>query len=435
MIINFKIRNFGSIKNEIKLSFEASSSKELEDYYIIYPGFKKLRLLKLGVIYGQNASGKTMILDGLNFLGGLVNNPLDKKTEKLNYKPFAFCDKPSPNSSFVLEFVHNQIKYKYELLFDEEVILQEKLDYYNPNKANVFKRHTDKEKKLSSIKFNKKVAISKELKKILEANTLSNNTVLGGYIKTNFESFELQQVVDWFKNTMNPLIRPNHNLSDYVTDKIQNGEIIKKNVVELLKKADFNISDFTINIRNHKISPELFELMSKAFKLPQNDETTVENERSVETKEIIFTHSFDNDCSYNLKYNEESLGTQRYYQFCGILDLMIRKKSIFMIDEIESSLHPELIEHFILTFLVNCKNSQMITTTHFRELLKDRDILRRDTIWFTDKLDDGSTDLFSLNEFDSSIVRDTSSIYNAYKIGKLGATPNLKDTYLDYENE
>jgi AAA15 family ATPase/GTPase len=56
MIVNFSIQNFGSIKEKQTLSFEADKSNQLEDYYVIETN--GLRLLKLGLIYGANASGK-----------------------------------------------------------------------------------------------------------------------------------------------------------------------------------------------------------------------------------------------------------------------------------------------------------------------------------------------------------------------------------------
>jgi AAA15 family ATPase/GTPase len=128
---------------------------------------------------------------------------------------------------------------------------------------------------------------------------------------------------------------------------------------------------------------------------------------------------------------EESAGTRRYYELCGVLDMMLNDELIVPIDELESSLHPDLIKHFLLTFLINAKNSQLIATTHYRELLMEKSILRNDTIWFTERKEDGSADLYSLIDFDTSTIRKTTSIYNAYKIGKLGGVPNLADPYLD----
>ena len=64
-----------------------------------------------------------------------------------------------------------------------------------------------------------------------------------------------------------------------------------------------------------------------------------------------------------------------------------------------------------------------------------RYLFRNDVIWFTDKGESSSTQLYSLSDFDSSIIRDTTNILNAYKAGKLGGTPNLGDYYLNFEFE
>jgi hypothetical protein len=80
--------------------------------------------------------------------------------------------------------------------------------------------------------------------------------------------------------------------------------------------------------------------------------------------------------------------------------------------------------------LINTTDSQLLITTHFRELLREQDILRNDVIKFCDKGKGGETELYAFTDFDSSVVRSTSSIYNAYKIGKLGAVPFLSDHYL-----
>ena len=106
------------------------------------------------------------------------------------------------------------------------------------------------------------------------------------------------------------------------------------------------------------------------------------------------------------------------------------------IDEIESSLHPDLFNHFLLTYLVNGKKeSQLIATTHNREILSNRDIFRDDAIWFTDKNENSATELYSLADFDSSVVRDTTNVLNAYKSGKLGGVPNLGDYYINLDEE
>ena len=430
MIINFSVQNFGPIKDEITLSFEASNSEELEEYYIIRPK-KGLRLLKLGLIFGANASGKTNVLEALDFLRGLVLEPLDNKTGTIDFKPFLFDpNTPKENSFFTLELIQNEVKYLYKVELNQSAVVNEKLHFYNPNKALVFERKTDLKRQLSSIQFGGKISITKEHKAILEGNTLWNNTVLGGFLKTNIASHELQEIIDWFKEKFKSVITPETDLKGDISKKIAEGEIDKENLVELLKKADLKITD--VIIKETEFPQNSIADTLKNFLLSQENL----NEKIVDilkTRKVFFQHTIranDRERTYTIPYADESLGTQRYYQISGLLDLMIRTSGIFSIDELDSSLHPDLLDHFLLVFLVNVKDSQLIATTHHRELLMKKDILRNDAIWFTEKKPDGSSDLYSLDDFDSSVIRDTSSVYNAYKIGKLGAVPELSDFYL-----
>ena len=435
MLINFSVKNFRSIKEEITLSFEATNSLELEDYYIIEPK-PNLRLLKLGIIYGSNASGKTTILRAIKFIRDLTIDPLDKKTDSLNFQPFLFDTKTSKeNSHFSIEFIQNEVKYLYKLELNNDAIISEELFFFNPNKALVFKRSTDSSKQVSKIIFGSKIKINKRHKSTLEANTLWNNTVLGGYLKTNFDSHELQETTDWFEEKLKALITPKTNLLGYISSKLESEEINKNQIVDLLKKADFNISDIIIKKEENDVDSEFIEFLSNKTIISEERLSKIKDTGKIESKEIHFKHSIDKtNTEYSLPYKDESQGTQRYYQFSGLLDLMFNNETIFSIDELESSLHPDLLKHFLLTFLANSKKSQLIATSHHRELLMDRDIFRNDAIWFTEKNEDGSTELFSLEDFDSSIIRNTSSIFNAYKTGKLGAVPNLSDYYMDLED-
>jgi len=127
MIINFSVENFGSIKEKQTLSFLANKSDHLEDYYIIEP-IKGLRLNKLALIYGANASGKTTVLKALNFLKRICTQPFDKKTEKFDFEPFLFDENtPNQNTKFELEFVQNEIRYYYEVELNKNCIVKEKL--------------------------------------------------------------------------------------------------------------------------------------------------------------------------------------------------------------------------------------------------------------------------------------------------------------------
>lgn len=432
MLINFSVKNFKSINQPIHLSFEAKNSDDLEDIYITKPAGTNLRLLKIGIIYGSNASGKTTILKAIDFLRNLVVSPIENKTKPIALEPFLFKDSKE-NSTFSIEFLQNGVKYTFNLELNSDAILSETL---HKKTALVYSRTTDIEKQFVKIDFGSSIKISQEHKCALEANTLWNNTVLGGFFKTNVEVNELKEVTDWFENYLRAIILPPTNLSDYISKRIESKEINKNNVIKILQKADYNIDDIQIKTRKEEIPGELVVILN-AIRNSQDKENNSKSKepQQFELREITFNHKIDENRSYPLPYEVESAGTQRYFQLSGLLDIMIRKKTLFLIDELESSLHPDLYKHFLLTFLVNSNNSQILTTTHFREFLMERDNYRNDAIWFTELKEDGSTSLFSLSDFDSSTVRNTTSIFNAYKSGKLGARPDIFDYYIDIENE
>lgn len=429
MIINFSVQNFGSVKDKQTLSFEADKSTDLEDAYVVKCG--KQRILKLALIYGANASGKTTILKALDFLENIVLRPESIKTSELMFNPFVFDpNTPKQNSVISIEFFQNNIKYFYQVEFSKKAIVSEELNFYNPNKANVYKRKTDLSNQFTEISFGGKISADKALKQSLEANTLWNNTVLGGYLKTNTKLKELQEVVEWFANYPSPLNYPGVPLKDFIRSKIEANIISKSDVINILKKADFSISDIIIEEIN--APDEVVALLRKQFQSSINRIQELQEKGGITLVKTEFEHTVNN-AKYNLPFELESQGTIRYYYLAGLLALLIKTQAALVIDELEASLHPDLYLHFLLSFLLNAKNSQVIATTHNREILDNRDIFRNDAIWFTDKQKNGSTELYSLADFDTSVIRRETNILNAYKSGKLSGTPNLGDTFIDLD--
>lgn len=434
MIIRFSIENFGPIREKQTISFEANKNDDLENYYIIepIPGF---RLLKLLLLYGANASGKTTMLKSLEFIRDLILYPNSKKNEKLNFSPFLFDSySKHQKSSFEMYFITNGKRYLYNIEFNNRYIVTEELRVFNPNKSIVFKRSSIEEKQLTEISFGSKFTISKASIDILTNNTLWNNSVLSGFLKTNIDILELNEVVNWFDNIFKPLISPKTNLDSFVTNYIDSEKILKNNVLEILKKADLHIEDINIEEKEEFVPEGVLDILESTALDDEHKRriSSIRETGKISRLNLEFTHNF-NDEYYNLPFDEESHGTQRFYGLSGILDLLVRTESFIPIDELESSLHPDLYIHFLLMHLVNTSKSQVIATTHNREILKDRNLFRDDVIWFADKQDSGNTYIYSLDDFESSVVRETSNVYNAYKIGKLGGIPELEDYYLDFK--
>jgi AAA15 family ATPase/GTPase len=208
----------------------------------------------------------------------------------------------------------------------------------------------------------------------------------------------------------------------------------KKIVLQILKAADLRISDIAEKKNENLSTDEARNLISTVMKGLQYSDTQIATFNVINQKKLEFEHTVQNK-RYSLPLELESQGTQRYYGSALLLCLLITKTSIINLDELEAALHPDLYIHFLLTFLVNAKSSQLIATTHNREILNKKDLFRNDAIWFTQKNESCATELYSLADFDTSVVRDTTNVYNAYKVGKLGGVPHLGDYYIDFDQE
>lgn len=365
MIISFSIQNFGSIREKQTISFEATKLKNLEEYYIVEP-IPGLRLLKLALIYGANASGKTTILNALLFLRNLTLNPQEKKTTQLAYEPFLFDEESYVlNTVLSIEFVQNRVRYFYEIEFNKSAVVKEQLYFHNPNKAKIFSRTTNLEKQFTQISFGSKIKQDRVSETSLEANTLWNNSVLGGYLKTNINLPELKEVSAWFSNFLGKAITPDTDIKHYITRQISNTVINKETVIEILKQADFNISDITITEEKFHLPQEQMNLFESRGVSAEALET-IKQSTTFTYEKITMEHTV-NDVSYHLPFEQESQGTKRYYELAGLLAMLITKPNALSIDELESSLHPALFNHFIISFLINAKHSQLIATTHYRQ--------------------------------------------------------------------
>ena len=339
---------------------------------------------------------------------------------------------PHQNTIFSISFFKNEVRYFYEVELNHKAIVKEELFQYKSKtkKDSIFIRNTDVVKQLSEINFSSKK--DKGLERAIKSNTLWNNTVFGGFLKTNVESDVLSNIVSWFANNLMDLIYTKTDLDGFVNNQIDESEIDKKDIVNILKKADFNISGLELRKADAKMSDKFFEFVKIVDKDISDEMLDNMKESRYTSFKLSFEHTVDN-AKYLLPIELESQGTQRYYGFAGILSLMIRKSIVVSIDELESSLHPDLFNHFLLSFLMNSKESQLIATTHNREVLNNKDIFRNDAIWITDKSQNSATHLYSIADFDSSVIRDSSNILNAYKVGKLGGVPNLGDYYINLD--
>lgn len=434
MIIDFSVRNYKAIKDEVTFSFEANPNiSNLSDYYIIEP-IPGVKLLKMALIYGANASGKSTVLSAIELLKRLMSETKDTKNRSIQYDRFKLSNETrNSDSSFNIHFIVKETCYYYELRFNDKCVLEERLYTYHPldeTEDLILSRTTDIENQIVNVMISPYYCMDGNIEQKFQDNMRWNETIFAGFQHVNAVFPTLRDINHWLENSFYPIIEPRTELYDYISKRIEEGEIDKNNVLTMLKRADFMIDNIYFkedeklrldkDIAIRKILMELGRIEG--------------NESEIKTKHVEFHHTSTTG-EANLTYDEESLGTQRFYEFCGLLDVMANEPGVFTIDEIEQSLHPELLEFFIYAFLCNTSHSQILATTHNRELLINRDTLRADTIWFTEKREDGSTDLYSLEDFDPEIFTTANqAYYNAYKNGRLGAKPILGDYYFDLKH-
>jgi Predicted ATPase len=220
-------------------------------------------------------------------------------------------------------------------------------------------------------------------------------------------------------------------LSRYVKAELNKDKdnSLKLFLVDLLKASDFNITDLKIEEKTESITPDMEKIIISS-PMSETSKQQMLQKGKITNYELLLKHRTDNG-EFELSEDLESRGTSRFMGMGVILKDLLQEDCIITIDEIETSLHYELLAYFIKVFLANSdKNSQLIMTTHDINLLNE-DFIRRDSVWFTDKDSCGETRLTRLSSLG---LHKNLSPYNAYKQGKLVKLPFLGSIYLKDNN-
>ena len=423
MIQEFSLKNFLSFNDRQTINFLASSDKSNLEY-LTYQPKEGVRILKLMLIYGANASGKSNLLFAIETLWRLLISSENNENNLIDfYRPFEL-NKNEP-TVFEIIFWFNKKKYHYKVEYDSNKILYEKLDYTSDFgiMSNLYEREFGKE-----IKFGSTIDIKSNVKKEFNLNTLKNHTVLSTLNKKNINSPKiLIDLYEWIKENIHEVSSFNNpvKLAEYAI----NNPPIKLFLLDLLKRADFNIYDFDVieTKINDKIRNEIL-----------NDNSIPESlkERILKSsKTVIFKHKSDLG-EYSISYEFESNGTQTYFRLARLLVELSSNSTIILEDELEENLHYDLLLHFLETYLRIEDNGQLIFSTHNQMLLEESWMLRRDLICLIEKSSDTScSEIYKASDLS---LHKNISLLNAYKIGKLGSKPNLGSTFInkfDYEKK
>jgi len=392
MLISLKFKNFFSYKDETQLLMTSVKAfKELQNSNVVK--LREFDILKTAAIYGSNGGGKSNFIKAMGFMSRVIHNSfadsLKKEEDRLRYDRQFRLDANSEDSPTEIEvvFVRNGIIYRYGFHMLRDIIIREWLYQKREVETMLFERRNSQ----FDINANS-FAEGNKYKKSVNANVLFLSYLAQNNAKVSSEVF------DFFDN-VNVVSALSNEHYEKVTKELLNSnpkfKIWLSYAVKFLK-----ISNVEINT-NDKILTYHNKFDSNNF--------------------VIDTVSFDLD-------SEESEGTKKLIYLLGAIYDTLQWGRILFIDEFDSKLHPNLSEKLIRFFhKYNQNRAQVILTLHDSNLL-DKEIFRRDQIWFVDKNKVGSSEFYSLSEFDSSVVRSTSDFRKKYLELTFGAADSIEIT-------
>ena len=412
MLLEFSVRNFLSFKDKMTFSMKAASGNENLENIID----NSERLLKTTALYGANASGKTNFVRAFTAAIMMVRLSNNRQIgEKLiQMEPFAF-DEETKNKpcEFEFVFISNENKYIYGFIADKNKVYEEYLyQYFSAKPTRIFER-------TNCTEYNFLQSDEGKLKAIKEKNT-DNKLFLATATTWNYS--KTKDAYLWFAKNIDTYTGGNF-LTDFAIESFNNdsNEELKKFTLKLLEEADIIIKDFSIEIEERDVDNNLMMLF-KNLNMPAPE--MPQKQRDVKIRMVHEVKDENNTIkSYELNLTNESSGTQILFSLAPILKDVFENGKILIIDEIERSLHPSLVEMIIKYFHnpeINKGNAQLIFNTHDTNLLS-LELFRRDQIWFAEKNPEkGATDLYPLDDFS---VRKTENIQKGYLNGRYGAIP------------
>lgn len=424
MIQEFKIKNVLSFKDEVTFSFEATSDKFAEDSQVVKIN-DNTRLLRFAVLYGYNASGKSNLLYAFDFLPRFWTYKPGSMDEHTGVVPFKL-DQTSPNepSHFELVFFVGDTKYWYQLELDKEQVYLEKLSYYKSTQPTMLFERTLVDGH-SVVNFNPNGdKISAAAKEMINVNCLKNLSFFVARNQVNASLPLIDAAKNWMKHQTMPAVFPSTYLTDYAQQKVSDSEDLTKKLVDFLHEADFNITNISSDVVKKNISDEEVKFRLEDESLSNDEKERIKKEKTITLVRTNFEHTVENEDgekTYCMNKGDESTGTLRTFGIETVLFEALEHNAFLSIDEAETSIHSKLLEKILFEYLKVHSRSQLLITTHNDGLLDlVDDLIRKDSVWFTEKDKAGVTDLYKLTDFRG--VNRLSSIREAYRNKRFGAT-------------
>jgi len=430
MLVNFRVENFNSFKDLTEFSMEATKLKNLKESNVF--DINNISLLKSAVVYGANASGKSNFLMAINKMRNILSDSINiEKMKKYVHQPFLLNTKSEKKETFFeMEFIINEILYRYGFIIEidgiilEEHLFQKKLQ---PRAKEVLLFQREKQV----------ITIGNLYKEGKSIDDKTRDNALFISVVAQFNGELSKQILQWFAK-FNVISNLKKDYFEEFTHDALNNEKLKEKIINFIKNADVGI--YSINNRKIKFEDLIQEKIINNDDLNSLSNDTVEQLKNDEFSRIETQHMQYNEKNEFIKMKSfdldfESDGTQILLALSGpIIDTLLRG-GILAIDELDNSLHTELVEAIVKIFNsneTNPNNAQLIFTTHDTNLLNQK-LFRRDQIWFTQKNIYGSSELYSLVEYGKGKGRDDLVLEKNYLEGKFGARPHINSLVFEVD--
>lgn len=417
MLLEFRTKNFRSLRDEQVLSLVASKDKTLQDTHTLATGHKAApALLCSAVVYGANAGGKSNLIKALQYMRGVVveSATVIQPGQTFAVQPFRLdADSASQSTEFEVTFILEGVRYQYGFAMTQQRIVREHLLVYKAAKPQRwFDRHFDIDTGKDVYDFGPGLKGSKNL---WEGATRPNALFLSMAAQLNSES--LRPVFDWFVNGL-VIFNEQAQLTPQAAIQMLRQTEGRKQICDFLSAADISIADIEVVTRTVPGQAVHFDLVG--------GKTEVRAEE-MEEHQLRFSHVTDQGRAV-FDLMDESNGTRNLlFLAAPVLDIL-RKGLTLIIDELDTSLHTLLVRELVRLFHqpdVNTGGAQLIFTTHDTSLLNAPDLFRRDQVWFVEKDRHQASSLVSLSEFSP---RKDEALERGYLIGRYGGVPFLNHT-------
>ncbi|MCP1102039.1 ATP-binding protein [Lachnospiraceae bacterium PAL113] len=412
MLIQFKFKNFKSFRDEVILDLSSAKMTEHSERVVVIGGEK---ILPVAAIYGANASGKTNVYEAFQYMKEYVCNSFSYGDEEGGVERFA----PLP---FLFDSDSKNEESSFEVFF---IVPEDKTEKtYNYGFCVGINGVTEEW-------FNSKAKTARKFKAVYYRSKIERVLDLSGIPQASRNNIEIALEDETLISSLGAKL------------KIEKCKIIRE---WFIRNEFANFGDSAFDLKHSRLLPSGFVDDKKVRERIVNYLTTFDNsikgfvvekrlsdgESKKDTYSIATLHKkVDSDEMVGIPLQMESAGTLKMFSLYQELQGVLESGGVLVVDELNARLHPLLVRNFILAFLdpkINTNHAQLIFTSHDIWQLSNQ-LLRRDEIWFTEKNEQGISELYSLADFideDGSRIRKDENYEKNYLAGKYGAIPSLK---------